>query len=268
MADQKLNLLVEKTVAKFWSEFEKHMGCQKLGGDEPEYICKFEGAMFKVWGNVYDGEYKILICVLDVVDGDWFAYIGVRYDEDGVISIKHHANLEGNSYRERLWESMAKFVRNVAAIAMSARSDAYREAKRQAPGGDLLGLFIEEFWKAFGEIARENGISRIEGGGSPKFYAGEFVIYGRRYKDLAFVVFIEPFDGANASERGAVVEVINYEETGEIDIKYEVVAEGVEQDMWELKVLAKLALIATRAAEIARKKTYQAAKRQLPQGSA
>jgi len=260
--------IIERIAAIFWENFKeaaKREGCAKIEGGRPEYICFTDDATLVVYGDAsIGGEYNIWIRAPNA-GGEWYANVEISRSEDEIV-IKRHYHVDGRAYSKHAWEALAKLLQLVAATATSARDRAYEEAKRQAP--DLLGLFVEEFWKAFDEEAKKDGIRRVEGERGPRYVYidGNRMYEVRGQRDgIVYRIWIEE-PNRHTLEGVALVEAFYYEDRGEIGIKYSITAEG-EIGMWELKDLIKLAHKVISTAEVARERAYRAAKRQIPQGA-
>jgi len=187
-------------------------------------------------------------------------------DYGRTVVVESHYHVSGRMVSKHMWEALAKLLQVVAATATSARDRACEEAKRQAP--DLLGLFVEEFWKVFDEEAKKAGIRRVEGGeDGPKYVYIDgdraYEISGQR-DSVSYRIWVEMVN-RHILEGSAVVEAFYFKDRGELSLKYDISTRGKEYDAWRGEDLIKLAFIVALAAKAARERAYKMAKRQIPQ---
>jgi len=265
METQKLNPMLEKVVEKFWEKFKEVKECRKIEGGQ-QYICEYNDTVLVVSGEAPKygrDEYDIWINVPNV-KGDWYGHVEVEYEqESGTISISQSVHMCGSDeYSVHMWEALSKLVSIIAAKIASARDEVYEEVKRQTPGKDLLELFVEQFWREFNEVAKKEGIKRIEGE-EPKYVYVDgsrvYTIYGRKKGDLEYDIWIEA-PNEDILDRSAYVDVFYFKDRGELSIHYSVGGESEEYHTY-WGDLIKLATKVIAVAITAREKAYRAARR-------
>jgi len=258
----KLNPLVEKFVEKFWEEFREVKECQKI--EDQKYICEYNETVFIVSGGAPTHGYNGYDIWIKVPNTEWYGHVEVKYKkEEDVISVRHSIRMSGDDeYSTHMWEALLQLVNIAATKAVTARDKAYEELKRQTSGRDLLEIFIEEFWREFDEVAKKDGIKRVEGKGPKYVYVNGtrmYTIYGRKDGDIDYTIWIEA-PNSHSSDISAYVEVFHHKDRGELSIEYSIGAEGEEYYTW-YQDLVKLATKIIAVAETARKRAYKIAKR-------